>query len=112
MLIHKLLNLPEDTLKMTWIYYFFIALFMLLCFLLCFVILIQESKSMGLGASFGGETHDVFGTSTAQVLKKFTAILATLFLASCVMLSVWTSSLARHRAPMPTHSSQEVHDAR
>ena len=47
-------------------------LFIGLCALLCFVILIQESKSLGLGASFGGDAGDsLFGTSTASVLKKF-----------------------------------------
>jgi len=83
---------------MTFIYYLAIALFMVLCVLLCFVILIQESKSAGLGASFGGDTSDsMFGTSTADVLKKFTGYLAVIFLASCVILSFWTESLARSK---------------
>ena len=38
---------------MTFLYFFTIALFMILCLLLCVVILMQESKSSGLGASFG-----------------------------------------------------------
>lgn len=81
---------------MTFIYYFTIMLFILLCVVLCFVILIQESKSSGLGASFGGDAGDsVFGTSTADVLKKFTAWLAFIFLVSCVILSLWTGALAR-----------------
>ena len=59
--------------------------FLGLCGLLCLVILIQESKSLGLGASFGGDSGDsVFGTSTAAVLKKFTAYLAVIFIVSCV----------------------------
>ena len=83
---------------MTFIYYAAITLFILLCLLLCFVILIQESKSSGLGASFGGESSDsLFGTSTADVLKKFTAWLAAIFLVSCVLLSLWTASLGRAR---------------
>ena len=57
---------------MTFIFYFSIFLFMLLCAVLCFVILIQESKSTGLGASFGGDASEsVFGTATADVLKKY-----------------------------------------
>ena len=64
--------------------------------MLCFVILIQESKSSGLGASFGGDSSDsLFGTSTADVLKKFTGWLAVVFLASCVLLSLWTSAMGR-----------------
>jgi len=84
---------------MTVLYYIAIALFLLVSALLCFVILIQESKSTGLGASFGGEASDsLFGTSTADVLKKFTAWLATIFFVSCVLLSLWTTALGRTKA--------------
>ena len=59
---------------MTTLFYIFLFLFLGICALLSFVILVQESKSMGLGASFGGDAGDsLFGTSTAVVLKKFTA---------------------------------------
>ncbi len=81
---------------MTFFYIFSLLLFMMLCGVLCFVILIQESKSSGLGASFGGDTGDsLFGTSTADVLKKFTGWLAVVFLSSCVLLSIWTSAMVR-----------------
>lgn len=83
---------------MTFFYFFMIALFMLLCVLLCFVILIQESKTTGLGASFGGEASDsLFGTSTADVLKKFTAWLAAIFFISCLVLSFWTEALSHSK---------------
>ena len=84
---------------MTIIYYLAIALFIFICFVLCFVILMQESKSSGLGASFGGDASEsMFGTATADVLKRFTAWMAVAFLISCVFLSLWTASLARARA--------------
>lgn len=84
---------------MTFAYFFTIALFLLLCLLLCFVILIQESKSTGLGASFGGEASEsIFGTSTADVLKKFTAWLAFVFFISCIILSLWTNAMGRATA--------------
>lgn len=90
------------------VYYSAIFLFLIIAAVLCFVILIQESKSSGLGASFGGDASDsVFGTSTADVLKKFTAWLAFAFLASCVLLSLWTGSLARSKAPT-TDPLQEI----
>ncbi len=97
---------------MTFIYYFSIVLFMLLCLLMSGVILIQESKSMGFGASFGGDSSDaLFGSSTAQVLKKFTAVLATIFLVSCVLLSAWTASLGRVQSKGPNVAIEETHDA-
>lgn len=82
---------------MTALFYLFLFLFLLVCLLLCFVILIQEAKSLGLGASFGGDAGDsLFGTSTAEVLKKITAYLAGAFLVGCLILSVWSSTLGRY----------------
>lgn len=65
--------------------------------MLCFVILIQESKSLGLGATLGGGDpgDSVFGTSTAQVLKRFTAYLTAFFMIGCIALSLWSSSMGR-----------------
>lgn len=77
-------------------YFLTISIFLLLSFLLCVVILLQESKSMGLGASLGGDAvTSVFGTSTADVMKKITAYLGVVFLVLCVVLSSWTSSLGK-----------------
>jgi preprotein translocase subunit SecG len=81
---------------MSFIYYLALVVFIFISVLLCFVILIQESKSMGMGASFGGDAGgSVFGTSTADVLKKFTAWLAVIFMGACIVLSLWTSVLGR-----------------
>lgn len=81
---------------MTILFYLVLILFLLAAALLCFVILIQESKSLGLGASFGGDNSDsLFGTSTAEILKRFTAYLAGAFLVACLVLSFWSGSLGR-----------------
>ena len=95
---------------MSIIFYLAIILFLFVCLLLCGTILLQESKGGGLGASFGGEVQDsLFGTSTADILRKFTAWLATIFIASCVILSVWTASLDRSRkGEGSTYSSELV----
>jgi len=83
---------------MTILYYVSIALFMILCVILCLVVLVQESKSLGLGASFGGDPGEsLFGTSTAEVLKKFTAWLAFVFMIGCLLLSLWTSAIGRSK---------------
>ncbi|MDE3055271.1 MAG: preprotein translocase subunit SecG [Verrucomicrobiota bacterium] len=97
---------------MTIFFYFLLSLFFLLSVILCFVILIQEAKSLGLGASFGGDAGDsLFGTSTAFVLKKFTAYLSGIFLAGCLLLSVMSASLGRKSAlptPVSTEKTQEA----
>lgn len=93
---------------MTVIYYLAIFIFMFLCAILCLVILVQESKSMGLGASFGGDPGDsLFGTSTATVLKKFTAYLGAVFMIACVLLSIWSSSMGRTQPKEPVQIEQQ-----
>lgn len=81
---------------MTFVFYFLLFVFWFLCCLLIFSVLMQESKSMGLGASFGGDVKDsIFGTSTANVLKKITVYLASFFLIFCILLSFYSSALGR-----------------
>lgn len=81
---------------MTVVYYLFVFLFLFVSVILCGVILIQESKSSGLGASFGGDSGDsLFGTSTPEILKKVTAWLAVIFLGGCIILSIWTGAMGR-----------------
>lgn len=93
---------------MTALFYLFLFAFLIVCLLLCFVILVQEAKSLGLGASFGGDGGDsLFGTSTAEVLKKITAYLAGFFLIGCLILSVWSSTLGRYHNS-PSLPQQEV----
>ena len=95
---------------MVFLFYTCVFLFVLLCGLLALVILIQDSKSMGLGASFGGgdSSDSVFGTSAADILKKFTAYLAAAFMIACVGLSLWTGSIARAKAKSLPVSIEEV----
>ena len=98
---------------MTFLFYLFLFLFLLISVLLCFVILIQEAKSLGLGASFGGDNSDsLFGTSTAEILKRFTAYLAGAFLLSCLILSLWSGSLGRSQSvpPTPVNVEEPAHD--
>lgn len=94
---------------MTFLFYLFLFVFLLGSVVLCLVILIQEAKSLGLGASFGGDNSDsLFGTSTAEVLKRFTGYLAAGFLVACLTLSFWSASLGRrHTASLiPTAVEQ------
>ena len=85
------------------LYGIFLTLFLVLAFILCAVILIQESKGMGgLGGLAGGDTQDsLFGVSTAQVIKKFTAWMVAGFLFLCTLLSFWTSSIGEKMPAKP-----------
>jgi len=94
---------------MGFLFYLTLNLFLLVSVVLCFVILIQESKSLGLGASFGGDAGDsIFGTSTADVLKTFTRWVAILFLIGCVLLSMWSESGSSQQVQPVPFTMEEV----
>lgn len=91
------------------LFYILLFFFVILCALLSLVILVQESKSMGLGAAFGGDSGDsLFGTSTADVLKKFTSYLIGIFMISCLILSLWTGNISRAKTPLPQQVIEET----
>ncbi|WP_213357934.1 preprotein translocase subunit SecG [Chlamydiifrater phoenicopteri] len=78
------------------LFYAALFVFLTLSAILCALVLVQESKSMGLGSSFGVDSGDsVFGVSTPDVLKKATAWFAGVFCVCCLLLSVWTGALGR-----------------
>ncbi|MFY7842451.1 MAG: preprotein translocase subunit SecG [Rhabdochlamydiaceae bacterium] len=94
---------------MIYFFYTFLFLFVLLCLFLCLIVLIQESKTMGLGASFGGDAGEsLFGASTADVLKKITSYLAFAFMASCVVLSIWSKNLNHVKKKSVNETIQEI----
>lgn len=79
---------------MTFLFALFLFVFFVVALFLALLILVQEAKSLGLGASFGGDAGDsLFGTSTADVLKTATRYLAGFFLALCLLLSVWSAAM-------------------
>lgn len=94
---------------MTFLFYLSLFFFIALCGILCLVILIQESKSLGLGASFGGDPGEsLFGTSTAAVLKKVTAWLAAAFMIGCVLLSLWSAAIGSKRTKAFSPTIEEI----
>ena len=96
---------------MAFLYFLVLFIFIFLSIILCFVILMQESKSMGLGASFGGDSGDsLFGTGTAVVLKKFTAYLAAIFMILCVVLSFWSPFVGKSKIQKSKPAIEEVED--
>ena len=96
---------------MTTLFYICLFLFLFMCVILSFTILIQEAKSLGLGASFGGDSSDsLFGASTADVLKRFTAYLSGAFLVGCLILSLWSGAMARVNVLPPLLESNPLEE--
>jgi preprotein translocase subunit SecG len=96
---------------MTFLFFLVIFLFLIVCLTLCGVIIIQEGKGGGLGASFGGDVSDsLFGASTADVLKRFTGWMAAIFLIACVVLSLWTEVMGRTKVRTTPYDIEYMED--
>lgn len=56
------------------------------------VILLQAGRGGGLSDSFGGsQMQSLFGTKSANVLTKLTAVCAILFILTCISLAIISS---------------------
>jgi len=66
------------------------VLFVILCVLLVIIILMQTDKSSGMGI-LGGSSQSAFGSSTADVITKITAVMVALFLLGSLGISALES---------------------
>jgi preprotein translocase subunit SecG len=72
--------------------------FFILCLLLIIIILLQSDKSAGMGI-LGGSSQTTFGSSTADVITKITAVMAGIFMVGSLGLSVLESYRSREFDP-------------
>jgi preprotein translocase subunit SecG len=74
----------------------FMVLFLLTAVILSLLVLIQRGRGGGLAGAFGGPGgHSAFGTKTADVFTKATAVLGAIFFA----LAIVTAYFMRNEAP-------------
>lgn len=76
------------------------------CLLLIGVILLQQSKSQGMGVAFGGGMSEtLFGSRAGNILTKITITLSIIFLANTTLLGIMYTSGGEtslvERAPVP-----------
>ncbi len=70
----------------------FIVIEVLSCLLLIGIILLQKSKSEGLGLAFGaGAGESLFGARAGNVLSKATVVLGIIFMANTLLLGIMFS---------------------
>ena len=69
---------------------FAIVLFIIMSVLLVIIILLQTDKSSGMGL-LGGSSQSTFGSSTADVITKITAVMVGLFLVGSLGISALES---------------------
>jgi preprotein translocase subunit SecG len=67
----------------------FIVVEVLCCLLIIGIVLLQKSKSEGLGLAFGaGAGESLFGARAGNVLSKATVVLGVVFLTTTLLLGV------------------------
>ena len=70
-----------------------LVIFLAICVLLCFLVLIQSDKGGGISSALGGGfagASNMFGTQdTANILTRATTVLAGVFMAICLLLSLF-----------------------
>jgi len=67
--------------------------FVILCILLVIIILLQSDKSSGMGI-LGGSSQSTFGSSTADVITKISAVMVTIFMLGSLGLAILKSNNA------------------
>ena len=76
----------------TWVQYFMIFVQIVVGFMLIGIILLQKSKSQGMGTAFGGGMGEsLFGSQVGNVLTKVTVVLAFVFLLNSTLLAFMKS---------------------
>ena len=93
-------------------YAILITVHVIISLFLIAVILLQAGKGGGLADSFGGsQMQNMFGTKSATVLTRLTAVCAIGFIATCIALAVISSHQARSivdNVRIPPQSSTTV----
>ncbi|HPS57470.1 MAG TPA: preprotein translocase subunit SecG [Spirochaetota bacterium] len=64
--------------------------FAIMCVLLILIILLQSDKSAGMGI-LGGAGQSTFGSSTADIITKVTAVMVAIFMVGSLGLSILES---------------------
>jgi preprotein translocase subunit SecG len=73
---------------------FISVVFVALCVLLVLLVLLQSDKSAGMGI-LGGSSQSAFGSSTADVVTKITAVLVGLFMIGSLGISALEAKKAK-----------------
>jgi preprotein translocase subunit SecG len=66
------------------------VVFAIICILLVLIILLQSDKSAGMGI-LGGASQSTFGSSTADIITKVTAVMVAIFMVGSLGLSIMES---------------------
>ncbi|NLV68679.1 MAG: preprotein translocase subunit SecG [Spirochaetes bacterium] len=66
------------------------VVFAIICVLLVLIILLQSDKSAGMGI-LGGAGQSTFGSSTADIITKVTAVMVAIFMVGSLGISIMES---------------------
>lgn len=77
-------------------YAFLLVIHVIVSIFLIAVILLQAGRGGGLADTFGGsQMQNLFGTKSATVLTKLTTACASIFIITCILLAVISSTRSK-----------------
>ena len=93
---------------MTFLLYFTLFCFVIVCIFLIGVVLLQQGKSADLASAFGGQgTQTAFGPrGTANLFTRLTTWSAVLFMLLAIVLTIMFSRAGNRSVLSDTHISQ------
>lgn len=84
------------------------VVFAIICVLLILIILLQSDKSAGMGI-LGGASQSTFGSSTADIITKVTAVMVAIFMVGSLGLSILESKrISSLREKLFNNTTQET----
>lgn len=84
------------------------VVFAIICILLILIILLQSDKSAGMGI-LGGAGQSTFGSSTADIITKVTAVMVAIFMIGSLGLSILESKrISSLREKLFNNATQET----
>lgn len=88
---------------MTVIKFLLVVLYVIACGVLIFVVLLQQGRGAGLGASLGGgASQTLFGSRASNFMTRVTAVMAGLYMVLAIVLALYP--------PFSTDTSSDVQD--
>lgn len=81
------------------------VIFVIVCVILILIVLLQSDKNSGMGI-IGGSSQSTFGSSTADVVTKITAVLVVLFMVGALGLAILRSYHDKSLVPEESSSAK------
>ncbi len=76
-----------------------VIILVFICILVVISILLQEDKSGGSIGMIGGSSQSFFGANSSSILSRFTSIVLTILMLTCILYAIFASRFTTETSP-------------